>query len=617
MKIKIMECPFEVKELIQEAGQEINIEIREAEEEQTVFISCYPQAEKGFLLQKDKRNVVIRYGKLSDVGRALFLLAARQSEEYLVIQQQSSFDEFGLTLDCSRNAVPKPSLVKQMIRLAVLMGYDLIGLYIEDTMQVEGEPYYGYMRGAYTKEELKEIDSYGQKMGIEVRPYLETLAHINQITRYSDYESMIDTDDILLVGEERTYDLIEHILSTVEECFHTKKINIGMDEAHMLGRGKYLDQNGYKKRSDIMLSHLNRVLEICHAHGFTAQMWSDMFFNLPYVNQNSTKENKIEQVTIPTGVELVYWDYYATDKKHYDAMFQKHAALSERGNNFAGGAWKWTGYAPSNHFSIEAGKAALASAIEHKVKSCIITGWGDNGADASHLSTLPCLFADSELNYQGQIQEQYFETLTGISYSSYLTLDAPRYFGQDKVHSNAEKYLLFNDPLYGMFDSVIPENIAVFYQNKVQELQDVACVAGKYKYLFDTLEKLCEVLRYKAALGIEIRAAYQEKNKVQMKSIMTEIDVILEKLEQFEDALENQWQIENKAFGLEVQIIRLGGLHQRLLYTKKRLQKYLADEIQQIDELEVEQLEMGMDTQKDIAKLDYNLWSRIVSPAVL
>ena len=61
---------------------------------------------------------------------------------------------------------------------------------MEDTIQVEEEPYFGYMRGALTCEELKEADAYAEIFGIELRPFIQTLAHLNQIVRYEEYQKI-------------------------------------------------------------------------------------------------------------------------------------------------------------------------------------------------------------------------------------------------------------------------------------------------------------------------------------------------------------------------------------------------------------------------------------------
>ena len=84
----------------------------------------------------------------------------------------------------------------------------------------------------------------------------------------------------MLVGEEKVYDLIRRMFSSLRECFRTKRIHIGMDEAQMLGRGKYFDLHGMENRFEILLSHLKRVCALADEYGFCPMMWSDMFYRL-------------------------------------------------------------------------------------------------------------------------------------------------------------------------------------------------------------------------------------------------------------------------------------------------------------------------------------------------
>lgn len=55
------------------------------------------------------------------------------------------------------------------------------------------------------------------------------------------YGAINDTADILLADDDRTYELIDKIFATLSECFTSRKIHIGMDEAYMVGLGKYRD----------------------------------------------------------------------------------------------------------------------------------------------------------------------------------------------------------------------------------------------------------------------------------------------------------------------------------------------------------------------------------------
>ena len=78
------------------------------------------------------------------------------------------FDKFGVMLDMSRNSVMKPEALKQYFHALKKMGYNCVFLYTEDTYEVEGEPFFGYLRGRYSVEEMKEIDAYAASLGIEV-----------------------------------------------------------------------------------------------------------------------------------------------------------------------------------------------------------------------------------------------------------------------------------------------------------------------------------------------------------------------------------------------------------------------------------------------------------------
>ena len=49
----------------------------------------------------------------------------------------------GVMVDCSRNAVMKPQIVKHFASIIKSMGYDTLMLYTEDTYEVDGQPLFG------------------------------------------------------------------------------------------------------------------------------------------------------------------------------------------------------------------------------------------------------------------------------------------------------------------------------------------------------------------------------------------------------------------------------------------------------------------------------------------
>ena len=226
-------------------------------------------------------------------------------------------------LDCSRNAVMNLPTLKKWIDLTADMGYNTLLLYTEDTYEVDNQPYFGHLRGRYSQKELKEIDDYAFQKGMEVIPCIQTLAHLNAIFRWPQYQKIRDCDDILMAGDETVYALIEDMFATLKKCFRSRIVNIGMDEAHMLGRGQYQTKNGLRDRSEILVDHLAKVAEIAARQGLEVTMWGDMFFRLAsggdyYVNEIHVSDEL--KAKIPSNANLIYWDYYSSDKNRYDTQ---------------------------------------------------------------------------------------------------------------------------------------------------------------------------------------------------------------------------------------------------------------------------------------------------------
>ena len=121
---------------------------------------------------------------------------------------KNTIKTLGVMIDCSRNGVYTVETLKTMFSLLAKMGYNYVQLYTEDTYEIEGEPCFGYLRGRYSKADLKELDAAAQACGLELIPCIQTLAHLGGITRWPQYHDCTDTGDILLAGEEKTYALI-------------------------------------------------------------------------------------------------------------------------------------------------------------------------------------------------------------------------------------------------------------------------------------------------------------------------------------------------------------------------------------------------------------------------
>ena len=560
-------------------------------------------------------EIEIVYSSIAQRNRALLALTTTMHD----VSEISVVKDLGVMVDCSRNAVPKISTLKKFIRYISFMGYTFLGLYMEDTLKIDGEPYIGYQRGAYTTKDIQELDSYAERYGIELRPYVQTLAHLNQIVRYEEYQKMIDVDDILLVGSARTHAYLENLFATLDKAFHTRKINIGMDEAFMLGLGKYLTEHGYQNRLEIMNQHLQTVREIASKYNFELQMWSDMFFRLAangsYYNLS---QEQVQKIKVPKGVHLAYWDYYSTDVQHYAENLKLHKKLSPN-ISFVGGAWKWTGFIPHNRYSIHACKASIQACVEHHIDEITFAGWADDGAETSLFAILPTLFTNANEIYGNHMSESCFKVLTGIPINTFLVIDKVNPCTKDGfTHNNASKYFLYNDLLQGTFDSVAQPLMIHEIQSVLPKISNISIEKSELSYYFKTVQSLIEILELKLNLGNEIYHAYKHNDLQAFDKIVNQIlPELIKRIETFYDAFKRQWHLENRNQGFEVQTIRLGGLKQRVIDVREQLLAYQKGEITKIDELEEQHLDFHYFDDSAIERLNYNLWSHIVSTSKL
>ncbi len=264
----------------------------------------------------------VTYGTPADALRGVgTVLADLPADEKATVSETCPFTTLGIMLDCSRNAVMTVEHVKRWLRRLALMGYNMVMLYTEDTYKLAGEPFFGFLRGAYSAEELRELDDYADKLGIELIGCIQTLAHLEQILKWNVYGHIKDTNTVMLAGEPATYDLVAKMIETYATNLRSRRLHIGMDEAWDLARGQYINRHGYRREFDVFNDHLAQVVAICKRFGVRPMIWSDMYFRLGSKDHNYYDLAAVipEDVVkaIPPEVELVYWDYYHPDVETY------------------------------------------------------------------------------------------------------------------------------------------------------------------------------------------------------------------------------------------------------------------------------------------------------------
>lgn len=567
----------------------------------------------------------------------MYLEENGQAESY-VMEEKIWFDHNGCMLDCSRNCVASTEAVKAWIRLQAAVGMNLIMLYTEDTYEVPGYPYFGYLRGKYTKTEIQELDAYAKQFGIELIPCIQALGHLQLPLRWPAMFDMRDTSDILLSGDSKVYEFIRACIHQTAECFSTRRVHLGMDEAWTLGLGQYLIKNGYTPKSEIMLQHVEKVMEICREEGLEPMIWSDMYLRIHSPKEDyydvpfDTDMRKGELP--PEGMSLVYWDYYHQDEEFYRNFIRLHKQLTDQ-VIFAGGGWSWKGMVPDLKVAYAVTRPAYRACRAENLREAVYTLWGDDSTETPLCSALGPVLMAAEYGFgeepdDGCIRRK-FEFLTGCDYDAYLHLGDFDILTEkpDEKHMFADPSmcLFYQDLMVGKFDGQTEGVRYGAYYKEVEEklaaAEEKRQVPGfwalEMKLVMDFYRALAHALSVKADLGLDIIEAYEKKDREKLREVSeTKIPELIKGVESCRRLREKLWNREGKIFGWEVLDIRYRALAGRMESAAERITAYMNGTLSALPELEETRLLLHPDfTGEHRMESGYVSWINIASASAL
>ncbi len=532
----------------------------------------------------DGATARIRYATTAQAGRALGALQAGLVPAKGKYSETTPFETLGIMLDCSRNAVMTVEHVTKvwMPRLA-LLGYNQVMLYTEDTYAIPGEPYFGYQRGAYTAKELAAIVAAGEELNIEVVPCIQTLGHLEQILRHGAYRPVRDTGSVLMVGEPKTYELIEKMVAHWAGIIRTRRIHIGMDETHDIGRGRYMDKHGYRHGFDLFNEHLKKVAAICRKHGLKPMIWSDMYFRLgsktnDYYDTKSVIPPRVAK-RIPRDVDLVYWDYYHSDPAFYLDWIARHRKLGKE-PIMGSGVWTWNMHWYHRRLTEANAGACVRACYQAKLKEVLFTMWGDNGAYCDHDSAFTGMAYCADLAYGAEKPsaaklEKRFAAVCGGSFAAHQ-LASDLYGKVEGLWPN-----MWEDPFgeigfrtWAKDDPRRMAKAARSYAELAAKLRPLSgdCSCGDMKYAYCTAKAYAD--RY--ALCADLMAAYRRRNRRALGAVRKRIPAVRASVREMGNAFRAMWMRHNKPEGMHATQGRFAFADIRYAELDLRLAEYLA-----------------------------------------
>ena len=552
-------------------------------------------------------EAVIYYSEKHHFFRELGILIenARKSDSFEVIED-AFFTMTGVMLDTSNYHIITVDGMKRFLDYLAVMGYNMAMLYTEDTVELDDYKYFGYLRGRYSEKELREIDDYAYEYGIEMIPCLECYGHMEKYLVWPEASAIKDTGSVLLAREPKTFEFIEKLVEKVASCFRSKRIHIGMDEAHGMGTGKFFEKHGIVDKNVIFDEYMEKLCEITAKYGLTPMMWSDMYF------RNNSERNwyydvnvEIPETTrkrIPKNIELVFW-HYGEEPKCDDIMLKKHKEL-DRNVIFAAGTWCWAGHFPECNYAYETARFSLEACRKNDVREAMTTIWSKG--DSDWFSNLLPLSFTAELSYDENADmdklRARFEAVTGADFDAFWDMSLyHNYFDNQEEFDGGYKYhgrffgqvLYWQDILSGLYDySLAKRPMSDHYKAAFAKYSEYS--SDKWAYLYDHVKCTLEYLALKTEIAEKLHPAYQSGDKKTLEYIAKELlPAFIKIADKAHEAHRVVWFRDNKSSNFASLDIKYGGVKARAKTAILLLESYLNGETDTIEELDEVRLEKG------------------------
>ncbi|MBA7525628.1 hypothetical protein ES705_17781 [subsurface metagenome] len=290
------------------------------------------QEEEGYVLNTENEDIIIHAASLNGLFygfqslRQIILGGSEFKSETIngIILPQLNIVDWpcmkirGIADDISRGQVPTVESAKHFIRDISRFKNNYYALYMEDMFKCSKHPKIGKNRGAFTPEELIELDRYAKTRFVTLMPIFETLGHFDNILTIPEYQSLGEFPGAkcLSIANGNIYPLLRDFIGELSPCFSSKMIHIGGDESYDFGHGNSRDLIKAVGLDRTLLDHFRKIYNIAIESGNEKIfIYHDVVTKYPLILKQ-----------LPKDLIFMYWDYiprknYPKIKKIVEAGF--------------------------------------------------------------------------------------------------------------------------------------------------------------------------------------------------------------------------------------------------------------------------------------------------------
>ncbi|MHA1670652.1 MAG: family 20 glycosylhydrolase [Promethearchaeota archaeon] len=213
----------------------------------------------------------------------------------------------GISDDISRGQAPTiPNLKKFIQTLSYFKINQYYLVYMQDMFQFKNHEEIGKGRGAYSKEEIKDLVDFASKRFIEIIPIFQTIGHWENILHNEKYWKYgeFPASNSLNIANEDIYDLLNEMIGELSEVFTSKYFHMAADESWDVGRGasnEYISKIG---KGEAYIRHYKKIYDIAKKHGYEKII---IYHDILYKYEEVLKD-------LPKDIIVMYWKYNTKEK---------------------------------------------------------------------------------------------------------------------------------------------------------------------------------------------------------------------------------------------------------------------------------------------------------------
>ncbi|MEG2454881.1 MAG: family 20 glycosylhydrolase [Oscillospiraceae bacterium] len=282
-------------------------------------------------------------------------------------QETPDFAHRGVMLDVSRGKMASLDYLKNLVGLMSDLKYNILQLYCEDKLALTEHPSVGRITGAYTQQQIVELDAYCRERFVELQPCIQTYSHVHGVLQLPGYSHLAENDGLFsfAAGNEGVYAFLEDELRETLPWFSSKTLNINMDEAYDIGTGFSSEEVRKKGKGAVFITHIKRVVELARRYGAKdIILWGDVMNKYPEL-----------LAELPEHTIIADWNYNPQETypslKSYEGKCVDFWA--------AGGVSTWNSIFPRMYNTYCNLIGLAAEAKESGATGFLVTDWGDYG----------------------------------------------------------------------------------------------------------------------------------------------------------------------------------------------------------------------------------------------